>query len=322
MIETYQRPRVTIGLPVFNGENYISESLDSLLNQSFKNFLLIISDNASTDATQQICRKYATKDARIRYIRLGKNVGAAENYNRIVSLAEGDYFKWAAHDDNCRPEFLEKCVAALDSTPGAVLCYPSTNVIDGESKIMSEYRDGLHLMQKTPHQRMYHYLRGNFIGRKGMCNPIFGVIRLDLLRRTRLIQHALSADRLLLGHLSLLGGFIELPDVLFERRVHDNTSTMANRSLASLKTWFEAPSNHKNSSSTQYNNYVALRISQIQNFYTAIDELVENSEERRNCRRYLIQLLITHPKWLYRDIKYSLGYRPSKESIMRELSQT
>ena len=104
--EKFQKPRVTVGLPVFNGENYLAEALDSLLTQSFENFLLIISDNASTDSTQKICTDYSAKDPRIRYVRLDTNVGAAENYNRLVDVAEGDYFKWAAHDDNCRPEFF------------------------------------------------------------------------------------------------------------------------------------------------------------------------------------------------------------------------
>ena len=92
-------PRVTIGLPVYNGENYLAEAIDSILGQTFTDFELIISDNASTDRTEEICRRYAAEDDRIRYFRHDRNRGASPNYNFTVEKARGEYFKWAAHDD-------------------------------------------------------------------------------------------------------------------------------------------------------------------------------------------------------------------------------
>ena len=128
-----------------------------------------------------------------------KNLGAAENYNRIVHVARGEYFKWAAHDDNCYSDFLSECVTALDRNPDAVLCYPSTHVIDGNGEVLSEYRDNLDLPQDSSHERLVGYLRNNFMRKTGMCNPIFGVIRTAPLRKTRLIQEFLASDRLLLA---------------------------------------------------------------------------------------------------------------------------
>src|ERR1035438_9843576 len=92
-------PRVSIGLPVYNGENYLDPALNSILRQDYSDLELIISDNASTDATGNICREYAAKDPRIRYYRNETNIGASANFNCLVKLARGEYFKWAAHDD-------------------------------------------------------------------------------------------------------------------------------------------------------------------------------------------------------------------------------
>src|SRR5579872_4758271 len=114
-------PRVTIGVPVFNGEAFVAETLKSLLNQTFTDFEIVISDNASTDGTGQICQTYAARDPRIHYYRSDVNRGAAWNHNRVFELAKGEYFKWNSADDLCAPEFLARCVASLDDDPAAVM---------------------------------------------------------------------------------------------------------------------------------------------------------------------------------------------------------
>jgi glycosyltransferase involved in cell wall biosynthesis len=106
-------PRLAIGLPVHNGERYVSQAIDSLLGQTFTDFTLIVSDNGSTDATEEICRAYARRDARIRYHRSDENRGAAWNFNRVFELADSPYFKWAAYDDLCAPHFVERCIEFL-----------------------------------------------------------------------------------------------------------------------------------------------------------------------------------------------------------------
>src|SRR3712207_6191103 len=112
-----QSPKVSIGLPVYNGEKFIREAIDSILNQTFEDFELIISDNASTDETAAICQTYAAQDRRVRYFRNLENIGAAGNHNRVFEAASGKYFKWAAHDDLCGPNFVAECVNVLDRDP-------------------------------------------------------------------------------------------------------------------------------------------------------------------------------------------------------------
>src|SRR5207244_10480282 len=112
--ETSKMPRVSIGVPVYNGERYIAETLDSLLAQTFEDFELIISDNASHDRTEGICRAYAAKDSRIRYVRNSTNLGAARNYRLAVELSSGEYFRWANCDDLFAPTSLSRCVEVLD----------------------------------------------------------------------------------------------------------------------------------------------------------------------------------------------------------------
>src|SRR5438445_8424635 len=113
-------PKVTIGLPVYNGEKFLRRRIDSVLSQSFKNFEFIISDNASSDSTQAICEEYAKKDSRIRYIRQEKNSGPNWNFNFVIKEAKSEYFAWVAADDVILPEFLEMNIRVLESAKNVV----------------------------------------------------------------------------------------------------------------------------------------------------------------------------------------------------------
>ena len=114
-------PRVTIGLPVFNGERFLRESVESVLGQDFGDLELLVADNASTDATLDIVHEFAAADRRVRVLRSDRNRGAAWNYNRLVGEARGELFRWHAHDDVLLPSAVQRCVTALDADPGAVL---------------------------------------------------------------------------------------------------------------------------------------------------------------------------------------------------------
>jgi glycosyltransferase involved in cell wall biosynthesis len=227
-------PRVSIGMPIFNGEDYAAEAFDSLLQQTFSDFELIVSDNASTDRTEEICRAYAARDQRIRYFRSETNLGAAKNYNRVFSLSSGEYFKWAAHDDLCAPAVLERCVEVLDREEAVVLCYARSLLIDEQGEIMGSYADGLDLRSPDPLKRY-----GKFLKRQGLYHPIFGVIRSSALRETALIGNYHSSDRVLLAELILHGEFCELPDELFFRRIHPLISTTAHPSDSERTAWFD-----------------------------------------------------------------------------------
>ncbi|MBE0599274.1 MAG: glycosyltransferase family 2 protein [Desulfuromonadales bacterium] len=228
-------PRVTIGLPVFNGAKYLEEALDSLCRQTYGDFELIISDNASTDPTREICQDFAAGDPRIRYFRNEHNLGAAGNYNRVFTLARGELFKWAAHDDLCAPTLLERCLEALEANPEAVLAYPQTVIIDGSGHRVKRYEDNLDLTDSSPAERLRRYLF-----RAGEeCNAVFGLMRASVLRKTRLIEPYNASDRVLLAHLVLLGKFCEVPQELFFRRDHPTTSLRANGDARAVAAWFD-----------------------------------------------------------------------------------
>ncbi len=129
-VRTDTRPRVSIGVPVYNGERYIAETIDSILAQTFRDFELIISDNASTDGTSTICRRYAAADGRIRYFRNERNLGAAKNFNFLFTHAGGEYFKWASADNLIEPTFIERCVEVLDARPDAVVAFTKCKQIN------------------------------------------------------------------------------------------------------------------------------------------------------------------------------------------------
>ena len=107
-------PLVSIGMPTWNRAHCIRESLDSLLGQTYQNIELIISDNASPDGTEEICRQYAKEDERVRYIRQKENIGVINNYNYVLRESRGDYFMWACDDDLWEKEFIRKLLQGFE----------------------------------------------------------------------------------------------------------------------------------------------------------------------------------------------------------------
>ena len=124
---TTASPPVSLGLPVYNGQRFVAQMLDSVCSQTFGDFELVISDNASTDATEEICRDFARKDSRITYTRSAENRGAAWNHNNVIHLSGGEFFKWIADDDICAPTFLQRSIETFRSEPPVVvLVYPQS----------------------------------------------------------------------------------------------------------------------------------------------------------------------------------------------------
>jgi glycosyltransferase involved in cell wall biosynthesis len=230
-------PRVSIGMPVYNGEQFLKAAIESILAQTFADFELIISDNASTDRTQEICKAYAVKDQRIRYYRSAQNLGASWNHNRVFELSTGEYFKWSACDDVCKPEHLERCVEILDCKPSVILCYPKTIIIDEQGKFVENYPDNLNLNSSRPHER-YKQFHDRF-RYEGLCNIVYGLMRANLLRMTPLHGNYPASDKILLGELALRGEFYEIPEYLFLRREHSQRSLRAYPSLSQLAVWFD-----------------------------------------------------------------------------------
>jgi glycosyltransferase involved in cell wall biosynthesis len=216
-------PRVSVAIPVYNGENYLAHALDSILVQTFTDFELVISDNASTDRTEEICREFMRKDARIRYFRNAQNLGAAPNYNRCIDLAVGEYFKWAAHDDVCLPNYLKLCVNLLDSDDSIVLCHTATRFIDASGATIGDYTlEDNRFASSDPIERFH-----NTIDQEHWCVSSFGLMRRDVLLNSVKIARHIGSDRNLLADLALQGRIVHIPSVQFLSRDHAERSIRA-----------------------------------------------------------------------------------------------
>lgn len=213
-------PRVSIGLPVRNGARYLGEALDSLLGQSYPDFELIISDNASTDQTEAICRDYAARDPRVRYFRSNQDVGLANNFNYLFIRARGEYFKWAAADDIHEPDYLKRCLDVLEHDPSVVLAYGKASFIDGNGEPIVAADPGFNLQYEMARERFRHVMYAS-----SWVNAIFGLMRSKSLAGTKLLPRYPGGDYSLLGELALLGKLVEVPDPLFRRRLHPEASS-------------------------------------------------------------------------------------------------
>lgn len=217
-------PLLSVGLPVYNGAQWIVDAIESILEQSFADFELIITDNASTDETETICRDFAIRDERVKYHRNPINIGLFRNFDRAFELSSGQFFKWAADSDFCLELFFEKCVAVLEARPDAVLVYPQAYLlmVDMHGKeVISEYFDDFNLEDERPSERFIKYLN-----REKINNTMHGIIRSSALRKTSLIRPLPGSDISMVAELSLLGKFIEVPERLFVRRFDAQTSSL------------------------------------------------------------------------------------------------
>jgi glycosyltransferase involved in cell wall biosynthesis len=213
-------PSVSIGLPVFNAGQYLELSVRSILSQSYRNFELIISDNASGDMTEAISRRYATLDGRVRYHRNPRNLGVTFNFRKVVALSSGEYFLWATHDDMFAPEYLERCVAVLEQNPDVVLCYSKSIEIDERGQSMERNEQRLATDSPYPDQRFRELIRMDH-----NCQAMFGVMRAGVLKRTSVHGDFPDSDRCMLAEVALYGRFVELPDHLFFHRKHAQQMT-------------------------------------------------------------------------------------------------
>lgn len=230
-------PPVAIGVPVYNGAPFLATELDSLLAQSFTDFAIVICDNASTDATEEICRDYAARDSRVTYHRNAKNLGASANFNLTFERSSSEYFKWASADDVHDPEFLTACMDAMKPEPLVSLVYPRTLLIDVDGTPIGPYDDNLDLRATDPSARLRKFAQNWSLG-----NPSMGLVRRSAMNRTGLLRPHAGSDILLLGELALRGKILELPQRLFLRRIHGGTSRRANVTRHEVAAWFDPSS--------------------------------------------------------------------------------
>jgi glycosyltransferase involved in cell wall biosynthesis len=222
--------RVSIGLPVYNAERYLRQSLDDLLAQTLTDFELIISDNASTDATAAICQEYAARDPRIRYVRQARNLGAVGNHRAVAALARAPYFKFASHDDRYDPDLLRACVEALEAHPEAVLAHSWHRTIDGQGEVISADPYPLDTANPSPRARLRSVLRVSPGG-----TDFYGIVRTEVLRSVRPQQDYYNSDRTFVAELALAGPFVQVPRVLFSNRQHEAQASHGSRRARATK---------------------------------------------------------------------------------------
>jgi glycosyltransferase involved in cell wall biosynthesis len=234
--------RLSIGIPVYNGEAYLAETFESLLSQSFTDVEIVVCDNASVDRTPDICRSYQRMDSRISYFRSDRNIGAAANFNRVFQLSSAPLFHPGADDDLYATAFFEHCVDALDQDPEVVLSYAQTTLIgeQGEALLFDQDRGcyvGSHgdtegasgdVMRLQP-RRIGEARRPERRFREvlwvmGWSLPLSGVVRREALLRTSLYGSYSGADKVLLAELALQGRFHEVQEPLFKKRMHRGCS--------------------------------------------------------------------------------------------------
>ena len=234
------RPRVSVGLPVYNGERYVREAIEAVLSQTFSDLELVISDNASTDGTGEICQNIARNDSRVRYSRNPENLGAAPNFNRCFALAyPSEYFKWIAADDLITNDFLEHCIEALDNDPDVSLAFPAMVHTDAEGSVTSrQIRADLGLVENEPGRRGQRLIEYG-LESSDIFWTLYGVMRRSALERTELHGKYIAADQVLLFELALTGKFIQVPEALLIHRAHPNAWTMTTgRTPKSDAVWF------------------------------------------------------------------------------------
>jgi glycosyltransferase involved in cell wall biosynthesis len=294
--------RVNIGLPVYNGENFIEETLDSILSQTYKDFELIISDNASTDKTMEICKAYAERDSRIRYYRNDTNLGGSRNYNKAFELSNSEYFKWAAHDDIIGPTFLEQCVDVLERDPSIVLCYSKMQYIDEKGNVLKDYGERPNYSAPQPSIRF-----SDFVLKGTGTFEHFGLVRSSVLKKITLYEAYSLTDNVILAELSLQGKFFEIPEILFFIRSHAEQCTQKLPDRVEQTIWYDTRKHNK----LAFPHWKA-----IAGYARSINNASLTYDERLKCYLILGKWMKMNNRYISGDLKAAF-----KKSIMK-IAQT
>lgn len=216
--------KLSIGIPVFNGEKFLRQCLDSLLTQTFANFELIISDNASDDSTSDICNEYSKKFKNFRYFKQKKNMGIKWNFNFVLEQAKCNYFIWVAVDDTFLPNFLKKNLEILESQQNLVGCISKIKPYDLNDLKISDTDEffknvtkqlrtrfrkrGTYSIKGTYDERVRFYLK------KSTCQIIYGVIKTSVIRKSIIIEEFEGSDWCINLNILKQGDFHVIDEVL------------------------------------------------------------------------------------------------------------
>jgi glycosyltransferase involved in cell wall biosynthesis len=208
-----------MGLPVYNVERYLDESIESFLKQTFRDIELIISDNGSTDRTPEICRGWAQRDPRVRFLRSEVNRGLAWNHNRVADLARGEYFMWAPADDLFAPDYVQRCVWVLDRAPGVVYVLGQNVLTESGGNVIGREVNRYELASESASVRFWDQL----VVWGG--HNTYGLMRTSVLRGIGPYRTFPLAERLIFAELSLHGRFHLLSGDCYFRRLHEGQAS-------------------------------------------------------------------------------------------------
>jgi glycosyltransferase involved in cell wall biosynthesis len=220
-----EMPLVSIGLPVYNGENFVAEAIQCVLDQTVSNWELIICDNGSTDRTVSICRDYADHDDRIRIYQNVRNMGLAFNFNEVFRLSRGRYFKWITHDDLFTPGFIESCIRELEKDKRLVMAFPRLCYADAAGRPVRQQTSELSILGSTPESRVQELIALEMRG-TDIFWFLYGLIRRDVLEQTGLMGAYNGSDQVLLLEIALRGCLKQIDRELFLRREHNAAATL------------------------------------------------------------------------------------------------
>ena len=229
-------PLVSIGVPAYNAERFLAPALESLLAQEMGDLEVVVSDNGSTDGTEQVVRDLAAQDRRLRYVRQPVNRGGAANFNAVFALRDprAPYFKWAAADDTHDPRYLGAVLDVLRSDPGVSVAHSLTDDIDEQGRHLRSWGDqGLPAADPDVAVRF-----GAMSQRNYQCFSIFGLVRVETLLATRGLGYYAESDRVLLVELALRGRLVDVPEELFHRRQHSGRSVNTHPTARDRIAWF------------------------------------------------------------------------------------
>ena len=227
---------MSIGVPAYNADRFLAPALESLLAQDEGDLEVVVSDNASTDGTEQLCRDLARQDRRLRYVRQSVNRGGAANFNAVFALRHpgARYFKWAAGDDTHDPRYLGAVLDVLRRDATASVAHSLTDDVDEAGRHLRSWGDqGLPGADPDVSVRFAALSQRNY-----QCFSIFGLMRVETLASTRGLGYYAESDRVLLTELALRGRFVDVPEELFHRRQHCGRSVRTHPTARDRVGWF------------------------------------------------------------------------------------
>lgn len=281
--------KVSVGLPVYNGEKYLALAIESILAQTMTDFELIICDNGSSDRTPDICKEFAEKDARIRYYQNKTNIGASGNHNKTLKLARGEYFVWGSYDDIRHPEYLEKCCAVLDQQSGASACHSKTQYIDADGNETPRQEVILDIENDDPVRRFQEMIRMDH-----KVEMILALMRTDLMRKTKGLAPFSDSDRVIMAEMCLHGKIVMVPEYLFYRREHAENSSKAYTSRHTRMAWFDPKYAGK------------ITFPNIRQFYEYIRSIYRgplSAHDRNRCMKIMMKWMLQNRVRLFRDLE-------------------